>query len=101
MSFVSFVSFVRSEVECRVGGERAMAGDDTLDIAFVNAVFNGELVFLNIVLAGINVVLDVINDGNVGVVGTGEMGPGEDVKNSLSETCCGKLPPLPIPEVIN
>ena len=86
MSFVSFVSFVRSEVEDN-GGERAMAGDDTFDIAFVNTVFNGELVFLSIVLAVIKVVEDVINDGkDVGVVGEGEIGPGEDVKNSLRET---------------
>ena len=86
MSFVCFASFVMSEVVDRLGGERAMAGDDVVDIAFVNAAFNGELVFLSIVFVVIKVVEDVINDGKDGVVGEGEIGPGEDVKNSLKET---------------
>ena len=86
MSFACFVSFVRSEVVDRIGGERAMAGDIAVDIAFVNAAFNGELVFLSIVLAVIKVLDDVINDGKDGIVGEGETGPGDDVKNSPRET---------------
>ena len=86
MSFVCLVSSVRSEVVDRLGGERAMAGDVVFDIAFVNTAFNGELVFLSIVLAVIKVVEGVINDCKDGVVGEGDIGPGEDVKNSLRET---------------
>jgi len=69
-----------------VGGDSAIAGDDMFDIAFVNTVFNGELVFLGIVLEVIRVAGDVIKDGKDVEVCRGDIGPGEDVKNSLSET---------------
>ena len=75
-----------SEVGGRLGGDSAIAGDDMFDIAFVNTVFNGELVFLGIVLEVIRVAVDVIKDGKDVEVCRGDIGPGEDVKNSLSDT---------------
>ena len=86
MSFVCFESLMISEVVDRLVGESAMAGDVIFDIAFVNTVFNGELVFLGIELAVIIVVGDAINDGKEEAVCNGDIGPGDDVKNSLRDT---------------
>ena len=72
-----------SEVVVRLGDD---IGDDMVDIAFVNTVFNGELVFLGIGLEVISVAGDVIKDGKDVEGCRGDMGPGEDVKNSLSDT---------------
>ena len=75
-----------SEVVVRLGGDTAIAGDDMFDIALVNTLFNGELVFLGIELEVMTVTGDVIKDGKDVEVCRGDIGPGEDVKNSLRDT---------------
>ena len=87
MSFVCFESFRISDVVGRVlGGERAITEDAVFDIALVRTVFNGEFVFLGIVLAVMSVEGDVIRDCNEEEVFKGDIGPGDDVRNSPNDT---------------
>ena len=87
MSLVCFDSLSISEVVGRLlGGERAITEGAALDIALVKTPFKGEFAFLCAVLAVMSVEGDVIKDGKEEVVFKGDIGPGEDVRNSLNET---------------
>ena len=95
MSFVCFGSSMKlSEFGCKLGGgESAMvAGDDVVDIdaiVFVKAVLSGELVLLVGMVTVVVITVDgeVINGVIVEPLCKGDIGPGDDVKNSLRDTC--------------
>ena len=83
-----------SEFGCKLGGgESAMvAGDDVVDIdaiVFVKAVLSGELVLLVGMVTVVVITVDgeVINGVIVEPLCKGDIGPGDDVKNSLRDTC--------------